>query len=309
MSQSILVTGSEGLVGTALCRALVDAGFTVAHFDCRAPQGHGRADVRDAEEVGRAAARCTGIVHLAAVSRVIWGERDPQRCWETNAGGTRHVIEAALAAPRRPWVLFASSREVYGQPERLPAVEDATLAPVNIYGRSKVEGERLLEEGRRAGLRTAVVRLSNVYGSTSDHRDRVVPAFARSAALGGRLRVDGAANTFDFTHIDDTVWGLLALVQVLEAGEQRLPPIHLLTGTPTTLGELAALTISIAGTTAEVIEAPPRHFDVSHFHGDPRRAREILGWQPRVKLADGLQRLIAGFRATLDAGQARAEAT
>lgn len=309
MSQSILVTGSEGLVGTALCRALADAGFEVIHFDINAPPARGRADVRDAAEVRRAAARCAGIVHLAAVSRVVWGEQDPQRCWEINAGGTRHVIEAALAAPRRPWVLFASSREVYGQPERLPASEDAPLAAVNLYGRSKVEGERLVEEGRRAGLRTAVVRLSNVYGSTSDHRDRVVPAFARAAVLGGHLRVDGAANTFDFTHLDDTVHGLLALVQALEAGEQRLPAIHLLSGTPTSLGELAALAISIAGTDADVVEAPPRDFDVSHFHGDPGRAKEILGWEPRVKLADGLRRLITDFQATLEAGQARAEAS
>lgn len=307
MSQSILVTGSEGLVGSALFRALSDAGFEVIRFDCNAPPGRGRADVRDTAAVRGAIARCAGVVHLAAVSRVIWGERDPQGCWETNVGGTQNVLGAALAAPQSPWVLFASSREVYGQPDSLPASEDTPLEPVNIYGRSKVAGERLVGEAREAGLRAATVRLSNVYGSAADHADRVVPAFARGAARGERLRVEGAGHTFDFTHLDDTTRGLLSIIRALEAGEDRLPPLHLVTGAATTLGELAALAVSIAGTAAEVVEAPPRSFDVSRFQGCPRRAKEILGWEARVTVREGLTRLIHAFRSEPGAERAPAE--
>src|SRR5690606_18739564 len=189
----------------------------------------------------------------AAVSRVIWGERDPALCRATNEGGTRNVLHAALASPRRPWIVFASSREVYGEPDALPVGEDAPLRPVNVYGETKIAGERLLEEARGAGLATAIVRLSNVYGSVHDHVDRVVPAFARSALAGDPLRIDGAEHTFDFTHIDDTARGIAAVIDALEAGERRLPAIHLLTGVPTTLGELASAAVDLAASASPLV--------------------------------------------------------
>ena len=291
----ILITGSEGLVGRALRPALKSYGYAVAGLDV---QGHGaeRGDVRDAHGVHAAVDGCCGIIHLAAVSRVIWGERDPETCWETNVGGLGNVIGAMRQSPQRPWLLFASSREVYGQPDGVPVVEDAPLRPVNVYGRSKVEGERLVEDARNGGCRTAIVRLSNVYGCTRDHPDRVVPEFARAAVAGESLRVDGEDHTFDFTHIDDTVRGLVALVGVLDDATRSLPPpIHLLTGRPHTLGQLAALAVQLAGTASSIIHAPPREFDVSRFYGDPARAACLLGWKPQVTLSLGLARLIRDF--------------
>ncbi len=79
---------------------------------------------------------------------------------------------------KAPWVLFTSSREVYGQPDDLPATEATALRPMNVYGRSKVAGEQIAQAALRRGLRTAVVWLANVYGATGDHVDRVVPTFS-----------------------------------------------------------------------------------------------------------------------------------
>lgn len=299
MNCRILVTGSEGLVGHALRATLEARGNEIVGLDLHGP-GSERSDVRDPRQVREAVDSCRGIVHLAAVSRVVWAERAPDDCWSTNIGGLRCVLEAAFEQPERPWFLFASSREVYGQPRRLPATEDTTLSPVNVYGRSKVEGERLMEEARAGGLRVATVRLSNVYGSALDHADRVVPAFARAAVEGSAIRIDGAECTFDFTHVDDTVRGMIAMTERLEAGE-TLPPIHLLTGTPTTLRELAAMATTSAGKRLPVVEAPARTFDVSQFHGDPSRARELLGWEPRVDLRDGFGRLMRDLRALPEA--------
>lgn len=300
MHQRILITGISGLVGTALRAALELAGAEVLGIDLRGADPE-RGDVRQSAQLASRLSGCTGIVHLAAVSRVIWAEREPQTCWSTNVGGTRTVLEKSVAAPTRPWLIFASSREVYGQPECLPVSEDAPSRPVNIYGRSKVAGEGLVNEARAIGLRAAIVRLSNVYGRTSDYADRVVPAFARAAATNGHIRVDGSGHTFDFTHIDDTVRGLVALVQLLAEGLAPPPPIHLLGGSPTALGELAQLAaeLSIGGVTIE--EAPPRSFDVAHFHGDPRRAKLELGWSPQVELPAGLRRLVDDYRAELAA--------
>ena len=295
MNRRILVTGSEGLVGRALRARLEARGNETVGLDLRG-SGSEYGDVRNPDRVSEAIVGCRGVVHLAAVSRVVWAERAPDDCRSTNIGGLRRVLEAAFEQPVPPWVIFASSREVYGQPQRLPATEDAPLSPVNVYGRSKVEGERLVEEARASGLRAATVRLSNVYGSALDHANRVVPAFARAAVEGSGIRIDGAECTFDFTHIDDTVRGMVAAMDRLEAGE-TLPPIHLLTGTPTTLRELAAMATALAIKSVPVVEAPLRPFDVSRFHGDPSRAREVLDWVPRVALREGLERLVLDFRA------------
>ena len=295
MSHRILITGSEGLIGSALRASLEARGREVAGLDLRGVESE-EGDVRDPRRVLDAIDGCRGVVHLAAVSRVVWGERDPEKCWGTNAGGLRNVLEAADSRTPRPWILFASSREVYGQPHRLPATEDTPLRPVNVYGRSKVEGERLVGQARDRGLRAATVRLSNVYGSARDHADRVVPAFARAAVSGNPIRMEGTECTFDFTHIDDTVRGMATLIDRLENG-QAPPPVHLLTGVPTTLRELAALAMALAGARTMVVEAPPRSFDVARFHGDPSRARELLRWAPRIALRDGLERLVRDLRA------------
>ena len=277
MDGPILITGSQGLIGRALCGALEDSRAQVRRLDLRGPCGED-GDVRDARRVRDAVAGCRGTVHLAAVSRVVWGERDPQGFRDVNVGGLRNVIAAAAESTRRPWLLFASSREVYGQPDHLPVTEDAPLRPVNVYGRCKVEGERLVEAARGKGLRAAVVRLSNVYGSPHDHADRVLPAFARAALRGGVLQVEGETHVFDFTHLDDTVRGILALIELLSQGQTLPPPINLLTGRPHTLGEAASLAVQLAGTRAPVVRAAPRPFDVSRFYGDPGRARRLLGW-------------------------------
>lgn len=294
--QRILVTGSHGLVGRSLVRALEDRGHSVTGLDIRSESRAWRGDVRDGDRVRAALDGCSGVVHLAAVSRVVWAERDPALCQATNVEALRALLSLQRESPTGPWVLFVSSREVYGQPAALPATESAPLAPVNTYGRSKAEGERLCEEASDAGARIAVVRLSNVYGHVDDHADRVVPAFVRAALAGRPLRLEGGENTFDFTHVDDAVRGLVAIVDALVQAPTLPPPIHFLTGTPTSLRRLAELTLSVTRSSSPVLEAPPRSFDVARFVGDPSRAWTVLGWRAQVPLAEGLTRLVRDFR-------------
>ncbi len=296
MSSSILVTGSTGLVGSAMTTALRRLAFDVTPYDLREPDVTVPQDVCNPNTLARAMAGCCGVIHLAAVSRVVWGEQDPAACMTTNAEGTRNVVAAASASPSRPWLVLASSREVYGQADALPATEEAPLRPMNVYARSKVMAERHLQEARTQGVRTAILRLSNVYGSISDHADRVIPAFVSTALWAGRLRLDGAGHTFDFTHIDDTVDGIVRTVLALEAGEDELPAIHLVTGVPTTLQELANAVLELTDTAVPIDHAPPRNYDVSRFWGNPARARSVLSWEPRVPLRTGLERLIADHR-------------
>lgn len=293
---TILVTGSSGLIGSDLRPALHARDFSVRGLDIC---GHGteRGDVCDSTDVESALDGVDGVVHLAAVSRVVWGERDPGACWRTNVGGLRNVLDHARRLVRPPWLIFASSREVYGHPHQLPVHEDAPLQPVNVYGRSKAAGEALLDDARSGGLRACVVRLSNVYGSVRDHADRVIPAFIRAALAGATIRVEGSANSFDFTHVDDTVRGLLAVVEHLSGGGEAPPPVQLVTARATTLSQLARLTLALRKTTSIVEEAPPRSFDVSCFLGSHTRATALFDWTPQVPLQEGLARLMRDFEA------------
>jgi nucleoside-diphosphate-sugar epimerase len=293
----ILITGSKGLIGCALGWALRQLQIDVMDFDTRHPLEHpSYGDILDQNHLFSKVNQVDGIVHLAAVSRVIDGEKNPQLCWKTNVEGTRNVIHSACSAEREPWLIYASSREVYGEPSALPVKESAPCHPVNIYGESKWEAEKAIEEASQKGLITSIIRFSNVYGSTHDHADRVVPAFCRAAARGSPIRVDGRNNLFDFTYIEDVVQGLLALIKVLNDSEKSLAPIHLTRGIGISLEEIAFIAQRTSNFPISIEENSARSFDVSNFYGDPTRAKEVLGWQAVVPVEEGMKRLIHQFQ-------------
>lgn len=306
MRGHILVTGSSGLIGAAVVEKLKRRGEAVFQLDLRGTGSSG-GDVRDAATIRNALIGARGVVHLAAVSRVVWAERDPATCRSTNVDALRGLLSAMAESRERPWCVFASSREVYGEASTLPVTEDAPLSPLNVYARSKVEGERLIERARSAGLRAATVRLSNVYGSALDHADRVVPAFVRAALAAEVLRLEGGSNTFDFTHVDDVSRGLVELVALMDSSEAPPPPIHFVSGKGTTLEELASLTLDTCRSRSSLREFPARTFDVSHFVGSYARARELLGWRPEVPLAEGVRRLAADLVACVAADSEAAQ--
>lgn len=300
----ILVTGSAGLIGSAAGVLLEQAGVETRGFDLRdAPS----CDTRDPVQLAKALEGVRGVVHLAAVSRVVWAENAPALAREVNVDALESLLGLMQAMPVRPWLIFASSREVYGEQAELPVAEDAPLVPLNTYARTKVAGEQMVAAAREAGMRTQTVRFSNVYGSTADHEDRVVPAFARAAAQGGEIRIDGSDNMFDFTHVDDAARGLVQAIAAMDAGE-NLPSLHFLTGRGTTLGELAAMAEGQAGAQVTLREAPARRFDVARFVGNPERARALLGWEAGIPIETGFARLVADFAAEAPVAAAVAEA-
>lgn len=292
--QTVLVTGSSGLIGTAICRRLEALGHAVRRFDI-ADTGDGHGDILDPAALKSAVTGCSGVIHLAAVSRVVWGERDPQKCHLTNEVGTRNVIDAVRDGGARPWMVFGSSREVYGQGDALPLREDAPLRPMNHYARTKVRSEQAMQAARKDGLHCAVIRFSTVYGSVRDHPDRVIPAFCRAAIAGLPLRVEGADNCLDVTHVSDVADCLAKVVDHLSRG-QSLDPMHLTTGAGTTLPDLARMAVELADSDSEIITLSPRDFDVARFAGDPARAMAQAGWRPTVPLRTGLADMIAALR-------------
>lgn len=291
----VLVTGSAGLVGRVLCEALRDAGWRVREVDVRA-RGALRGDVRDARVMAQALEGLSGVVHLAAVSRVRAAELDPALCWQTNVGALETLLTLVQGQQRPPWLLWASSREVYGNARHQPVAEDSPPAPANAYARSKLAGERRVARAVAGGLRGMTVRLSNVYGRAWDHPDRVIPAFVRAALAGHALHVLGPDHCFDFTQVDDVVRGLLSAATHLHEGGPPIEPVHFVTGRGTSLAELAALVRRLAGGRSPLVEGPPSPLHASHFVGCPERAWQVLGWRARCPLEEGLARLLADVR-------------
>lgn len=282
----ILVTGHCGLIGCALHAYLPTLGYDVRGLDVRTC-GRFSGDVRRYADVERAIDGVDGVVHLAAISRVVDAQAHPAQAWRTNVGGMHHVIEAAKKSAKHPWVLFASSREVYGQVTgQDPVHEDAVLAPINDYARTKVVCESLLSG---SGVPHGILRFSNVYGGRHDHITRVVPAFVAAAISGSSLVVEDGARVFDFVHVEDVVRGVSRAIDKLSS-EQALPgPVHLVSGISTSLMQLASLVIEITGSSSAIVEEPGRDFDVIGFYGSPEKAKRVLGWRTSIPLKEGIQ--------------------
>lgn len=296
MKKTVLVTGSEGLIGRSLVRILQKRGCEVRRLDVRLPHGAlGKVDTRDADAVRSQVEGCDGVIHLAAVSRVIWGEWDPGLCEQVNVGGTANVLRAA--ADNGAWVLFASSREVYGEPASLPVREDSPLVHVNAYGKTKIAGESMTVDARQKGIKTGIVRFSNVYGDVLDHVDRVTPAFARAAAVGTDLRLDGEDHVFDFTHVSEVAQGACLAALALDEGE-NLPPIHFVTGHGMRMRELAEMVVKAGGKNSRIISGMPRDYDVGKFVGDPTRAEQLLGWKAAIMPEQGVPALVRDYAVT-----------
>lgn len=283
----ILVTGADGLIGRHICARLRSARIAYRPFDLRLSPTE---NIRHPPAIAKALKGVRGVVHLAAVSRVVWGERDPALCAATNVDALADILRLCVEGSR-PWFIFASSREVYGEPDRFPVSEDDPLRPLNHYARSKFQGELLVQDALDAGLHVNICRFSNVFGCPFDHPDRVAMAFAAAAARGGRISVEGPGNTFDFTSVREVVDGLWRLIEATAAGE-RLPPIHFVSGHGTTLGELAYVAAEMARADCVVEEVEARSFDVTRFIGNPDRARSLIGWSAATDVRTEFAKLV-----------------
>lgn len=295
MSTKILITGSEGFIGSALQNFLEKQGIEVIPYDLK---DRPSCDTRDFVSLKEKMAGVDGVVHLAAVSRVIKAFEDPLTCVNTNVGGTINVLEAARQSQSRPWVIFASSREVFGESRPLPVTEESPKHPMNVYGIAKIAGDDLCKIfSKDYGLKTRVLMFSNVYTGPNDQLDRVIPKFILKAAKNEDLVINGTGQEiFDFTYIDDTIQGIWGSIQEIEKSQQLYNDFILSTGQATSLQELAEMVIKTLESKSVIQYAQGRFYDVNKFYADPAKARQILGFNPSIDLRDGLKKSIGQLR-------------
>ena len=291
----ILITGGAGLIGTASKTYFEQRGWAVSTLDLKSCDLDGReidhvGDIVDFKSLQDILTDIDGILHLAAISRVIDAELDKEECTRVNVNGTKRLLEAASSADCR-WFIFGSSREVYGEPPSLPVSEENGVAPINHYGHAKVLGEGLVKNYCEInGMVHSNLRFSNVYGHPGDHQTRLVNAFIIQALKAEPLEIHGGGQLFDFTHIDDTAGAIFAAAEMLHDLNKSLPPIHVLPGDAVAIEDLAAMVLSITDSNSEIVYTPGRNYDVERFHGDPSRMNEILGYKCSIDIMTGLEK-------------------
>lgn len=295
----ILVTGSEGLIGKSLISYLNNLGIKTRGIDIRATDANEVGDICNADDVTPKLKNCSGVIHLAAISRVAIAHKNPELCIATNHEASKRIaLEAKQAGVK--WFIYASSREVYGHVKEQRISESHPLNPVNIYGETKLKSEEYVDSLHSSSFNSAIVRFSNVFGQHYDHATRVIPAFVAAAYRNQALYIEGGENAFDFTFVDDVVDAITRMVSRMEAG-QNLSPMHITTGQATSLNELARLALTIFNSESRLLKKSPRDFDVSSFSGDPGKAFEQLAWRHRSDSMQSMLRLYAtrcGFEHT-----------
>jgi nucleoside-diphosphate-sugar epimerase len=279
----VVVTGGAGFIGHHLVARLLGDGHAVAILDNLRRGSFERegllgaacheGDVRNAEACRAVFAGADAVVHLAAQSNVMGSESDPDYAYSTNVSGTWTVLQAAAACAVKH-VVFASSREVYGDAESLPVVESAPLAPKNLYGATKAAAELIVRAQR--DIPVSVLRLANVIGAGDS--GRVTPLWLAAARSDRPLYVYGGRQELDLVPVD---FACEVLARVLTTGP--LPgPLNVGTGTVTPIIELARKIIRLTGSNSCIEVEPDRGPEVTRFRADVSALRTVLGLEPPI---------------------------
>jgi UDP-glucuronate 4-epimerase len=238
------------------------------------------------------------VIHLAGLAGVRPSFSEPARYARVNVEGTAVMQELAREASIERFV-FASSSSVYGNSTPLPAREDApATAPESPYAASKRAAELVATAICRNApdMRCSALRFFTVYGPRQ-RPEMAITQFTRLALAGEPITLfgDGSMRR-DFTHVDDITRGVLAVLDTDRAPGFRA--YNLGSGAPVDLRTLITAIAAAAGAEPRVERAAVPLGDVDATFADITRAREELGWEPRVKLADGLKTVVAWLRAS-----------
>lgn len=306
-SQTVLVTGGAGFIGSHLVDALLAQGRTVRVLDnlsmgkvANLPVDNPRlqfiqGDVADAQLVSHAVAGCAAVVHLAAVASVQASVDDPVGTHQSNFIGTLNVCEAMRQHGVKR-VVFASSAAVYGNNGEGTAVaEDADKAPLTPYAVDKLASEQYLDFYRRThGLTPAIFRFFNIFGPRQDPSSPysgVISIFTQRAQQGLPIQVFGdGEQTRDFFYVEDLVQLLL---QAVDAPEVVEGAVNVGWSQAVSLNQLLAEIGTLCGGLPEVSYQQARAGDIRHSRADNQRLQASYKLPEQTPVQEGLRRLLA----------------
>jgi CDP-glucose 4,6-dehydratase len=294
---SVLVTGGQGFIGSAICSELLERGDAVRVLDLVQPSFPGLA--ARGILVAVALSGIDRVFHLAAQTLVGPAAEDPLATFRSNVQGTWTVLEGCrLTAPEA--VVVASSDKAYGPSRDLPYREDQPLEPAAIYEASKSATDVISRSYfRAAAIPVAVTRLANVYGGGDLNFSRLIPELMAAAVSDRepRIRSDGTPRR-DFLHVSDAVAAYIALADALATGRGVGRPYNAGTGIPRSVSEVIEATAGITGKEfgPTVLGEGLPDGEIDDQYVDPTKLRELTGWGPQVELEQGLREAFEWYR-------------
>jgi len=303
-----LVTGGAGFLGSHLCAYLLERGYEVVAMD-----NFLTGDARNLEHLlGKPGfqfvtydvtnyvhvpGRLDAILHFASPASPIDYLEHPIQTLKVGSLGTHKTL--GLAKEKKARYLLASTSEVYGDPLVHPQTEDYwgnvnPIGPRGVYDEAKRFAEAMVMAYHRThGVDTRIARIFNTYGPRMRLRDgRALPAFLTQALTGEDITVFGdGRQTRSFCYVSDLIDGI---VRLLESSENE--PVNIGNPNEMTIEEFAREILRLTGSRSKIVYRPLPKDDPKQRRPDITRARKLLGWEPKVPLADGLAKTIESFR-------------
>lgn len=306
--KTVVVTGAGGFIGSHLVERLIAEGARVRamlRYTSRGQRGcldllpesliDGVAvtmgDVRDFDAVREVMRGADAVFHLAALIGIPYSYEHPQEVIDTNIIGTSNVLLAAKELGTLERVVLTSTSEVYGSAVRVPMDEDHPLQAQSPYSATKIAGDALgVSFHRSFGLPVTIVRPFNAYGPRQSAR-AVIPAIISQAVSGETLRLGTLDTTRDFTFVEDTARGFVAVGgadaavgEVVNVGSGREVSIREVVAK---VGEIVGRDLRVEGDEQRL---RPAKSEVSRLLSDNSKAERLAGWRAEISLEEGLRR-------------------
>lgn len=308
----ILVTGGAGFVGSHLCERLLNDGhevicldnfFTGKRHNVEHLLKHPHFELFRHDVTEPLTVEVDQVYHLACPASPVHYQRNPVRTIRTAVHGTLNMLELSREVHAR--ILIASTSEVYGDPQEHPQTEEYwghvnPIGPRACYDEGKRCAEALtVSYARQYRVETRIARIFNTYGPRMHENDgRVVSNFVRQALQGEPITIYGeGSQTRSFCYVDDLVDAFAQFMNL----ERDPGPINLGNPRESTILELAQLVLALTGSRSALKREPLPVDDPVRRRPDISRAKEILGWEPKIPIEDGLRRTVEYFRSVLHA--------
>lgn len=306
-----VVTGAAGFIGSTLVESLLEDGWDVVGVDNLDDYYSGKmqflkksmrnvhfrfikADILDLDTMRKVMSGCDAVAHMAAQAGVRFSVKDPLKSNMVNVVGTINVLLASLEG-NVPRVVNSSSSSVYGNPKVLPVRESDPVSPVSPYATSKLSAEYYCRQFYELyGLDTVSLRYFTVYGPRQ-RPDMAIRIFTDRVMNGLPPQIFGdGKQTRDFTYVDDVVRGIKAAMM---APPLKGASINIAGGRTIMVNELVEKIRDLCGKSGPAPEhLPAKAGDVDHTWGDIGLARQLLNWEPTVRIDDGLQLFIEWYK-------------
>ena len=314
----VLVTGSDGFIGSHLVEELVKKGYEVKAFvyynsfnnwgwldtlskDVMDHVEVFAGDVRDPNGVREAMKGCDAVFHLAALIAIPFSYHSPDAYVDTNIKGTLNILQAArdLGTKR---VLVTSTSEVYGTAQYVPIDEKHPYQGQSPYSATKIGADRLAESFYRSfDLPVTIVRPFNTFGPRQSAR-AVIPTIITQLLAGKEeIKLGSLTPTRDFNYVKDTAAGFIAMYESDKTIGQE---INIATQKEISIGQLAEELIRQINPNAKIIcdedRLRPEKSEVNRLLGSNEKILQLTDWKPRYTFEEGLAETIEFLRHNLD---------